>query len=141
LKRPELLDQAVIKLVRPLSLTEGDDLLSVDDEFGPIAPLALEALGERKHPGVSRIPKTLRRPNLLSGSRKSEGRQWWPRVSCLRRHISFPVIFSMFVGRSTRPRLASKTTLTTFAAGPCVGTSGSKIIPLTFMWKFSRYNA
>jgi hypothetical protein len=47
LKRPELLDQAVIKLVRPLSLTEGDDLLSVDDEFGPIAPLALEALGER----------------------------------------------------------------------------------------------
>jgi hypothetical protein len=88
LNRPEFFDQAVIKLVRPFSAKEGDDLLSAYDEFSPVAPSALGAVGERNEFGVSRIPKILCRTNLLGGSCGSERRQWRSRFSCLCHHVS-----------------------------------------------------
>jgi hypothetical protein len=47
LSRSKFFDQAVIKLMRPFSEKECDDLFSADDEFSPITPPALGAVGER----------------------------------------------------------------------------------------------
>jgi hypothetical protein len=46
LKRPKLLDQSVVQLPRPFALEKRDDLLSADNELGPVPPTALRAIGE-----------------------------------------------------------------------------------------------
>jgi hypothetical protein len=44
MKRPEFLDQPVVKLVRPFFLEKGNDLLASHDELGSVAPSALRAV-------------------------------------------------------------------------------------------------
>src|ERR1700676_260908 len=39
-KRPQFLDQTVIKLARPFAPKKCDDLISADEELGPVAPSA-----------------------------------------------------------------------------------------------------
>src|SRR6202030_54187 len=45
-KRPQFLDQTVIKLVRPLAPKKCDDLLPADKELGPVAPSARRDVSE-----------------------------------------------------------------------------------------------
>src|SRR6476660_8342312 len=45
-ERPKLLDQAVIDFLRPFACEEGDDRRPALEEFGPVAPAAVFAIGE-----------------------------------------------------------------------------------------------
>ena len=44
-KCPQLLDEAIVELARPLALQKRDDLLSAGEELRSIAPLTIGAIG------------------------------------------------------------------------------------------------
>src|SRR5262245_55535866 len=56
---PELLDQPVVELCRPLAPEEGDDLAATSDEFGPVPPIALRRVGEGDAFGIAAVPAVL----------------------------------------------------------------------------------
>ena len=45
-KRPQLLDQAIVELPGPLPFEKGDDLGASVDEFGAVAPAAILGIGQ-----------------------------------------------------------------------------------------------
>ena len=51
LKGPQLLDQSVVELAVPLATEKRHDLLSADDELGPVAPATLHAVGDATRSG------------------------------------------------------------------------------------------
>src|SRR5262245_29369685 len=59
LECPQLLDQSIVQLAVPFATKKRDDLLTAGDEFRPIAPAALEAVGAGHLLGVARIPAIL----------------------------------------------------------------------------------
>src|ERR1700741_3758350 len=90
LKGPQLLDQSVVELAVPLATEKRHDLLSADDELGPVAPAALHAVGERDTLGVARIPAVLGRAHLLDRCVERERWQWGPGLGALGRAIGEP---------------------------------------------------
>src|SRR5262245_1464482 len=79
LKRPQFLDQPVVEFPRPFASKKGDNLLPADEEFGPVAPPALFAIGKSHFFGITGIPGIFRQTDLLDGGFVSERRQWRPR--------------------------------------------------------------
>src|SRR4029453_2144467 len=76
---PQLLDQAVIELARPLAAQEGFYLGTAVDELGAVAPFAVGRVGQR-HPGrVAAVPGILGHADLLGCCLSGEGRHWRPR--------------------------------------------------------------
>src|SRR5262245_7237087 len=74
-ERPQLLDQSIVQLAVPFAPKKRDDLLAPGDEFGPIAPAALETIGTGHPLGVARIPAILGSPHLLDRRVERERRQ------------------------------------------------------------------
>src|SRR5215475_2640205 len=74
LKGPQFLDQSIVEFPRPFAPKKGDNLLPADEEFGPVAPPALFAIGERHFFGITRIPSVFRQTNLLNGGFVNEWR-------------------------------------------------------------------
>src|SRR6266850_2697879 len=91
LKRPKFLDQSVIELPRPLALQKTHDLLSADDELGPVAPPALCAVGEGHLFWMTGVPSILCRSNFLDGRFERERRERRPGFSGWRDYISYRV--------------------------------------------------
>src|SRR5499426_3627375 len=75
LKGPQLLDQSVVEFPRPFAPKKGDDLLPADEEFGPVAPPALFAVGKSHFFRITGIPGIFRQTDLLNGGFVSEWRQ------------------------------------------------------------------
>src|SRR5262245_54055782 len=76
LKRPQFLDQPVLEFPRPFASKKGDNLLPADEEFGPVAPPALIAVGKSHFFRITRIPSVFRKADLLNGGFVIERRQW-----------------------------------------------------------------
>src|SRR5215510_5023710 len=74
LKDPQFLDQTVFEFPRPFAPEESDNLLPADDEFGPVAPPALFAVGQSHFFRVTGIPGILRQTDLLNGGIVGEWR-------------------------------------------------------------------
>jgi hypothetical protein len=91
LKRPKFLDQSVIELPHPLALEKTHDLLSADDELGPVASPALCAVGERHLFRITGVPSILSRSNFLDGRFERQRRERRPGFGGLRDHISYRV--------------------------------------------------
>src|SRR5579864_273958 len=72
-ERPHFLDEAVVQLAIPFARQELNNLLPAVDEFGPIAPLAVDCVCQRNSLRVTRIPTVLRSPNFFDGSLTREG--------------------------------------------------------------------
>src|SRR5438034_959599 len=75
IERPEILDQAVVVLLRPFAGEEGDDRLASFNEFGAVTPAAVLGIGERHPHRIARIPGVFRHARLLGGGFAGEGRQ------------------------------------------------------------------
>ena len=58
-ERPHLLDEAVVELAPPFAGQERDDRLAAGEDFGAIAPAAVDRVGERDTFGIARIPGVL----------------------------------------------------------------------------------
>src|SRR5258708_4083428 len=71
-ERPQLLDQAVLDLARPLSPQKGDDLGAALEELRAVAPAAVLGVRARDPLGVARIPGGLGHPDLLYGGLERE---------------------------------------------------------------------
>src|SRR6266511_2162431 len=91
LKRPKFLDQSAVELPRPFALQKTHDLLSAEDELGPVAPPALCAVGEGYLFRITGVPSILCRSDFLDGGFERERRERQPGFSGLRDHISYRV--------------------------------------------------
>src|SRR6185369_3064866 len=76
-KRPDLLDQAVVELLRPFAGQECLDRVAALEEFGAIAPAAVGRIGLRDPRRVARVPGVLGHAGLLRGGVGVERRKWW----------------------------------------------------------------
>src|SRR6266849_5856150 len=63
--RPELLDQAVVQLSVPFTPQELHDRLTTGDEFGAIAPYAVDRVGKRHPFWITPVPGVFGEPCLL----------------------------------------------------------------------------
>jgi hypothetical protein len=75
---PELLDQAIVKLLAPLPSEELYDGFSASQELCPIAPDAIWGVGKRDTLRVTRVPSVFCHPNLLAGGLSVERWEWGP---------------------------------------------------------------
>src|SRR5262245_12553422 len=73
-ERPHLLDQAVVELLVPLARKKRLDRGAALQEFGTIAPLTVDGIGERHLCGFARVPGIFRHAGLL---RRRLGGEWW----------------------------------------------------------------
>src|ERR687887_1457401 len=73
-ERPEILDQAVVVLLRPFAGEKFDDRRAAFKEFGAVTPAAVLGIGERYPHRVARIPGVFRHARLLRGGFAGEGR-------------------------------------------------------------------
>src|SRR3954465_10669513 len=74
-ERPEVLDQAIVMLLRPFAGEEFDDRLAPLEEFSAVTPTAVLGIGQRHPHRVARIPGTFRHARLLGGGFAGEWRQ------------------------------------------------------------------
>src|SRR5277367_4120755 len=72
---PQLFDEPVVQLSRPLSREKCDNLLSPVRKFGAVPPSRIDSVGKRDLLGVTRIPTVFSEANLLNGRLFREGRQ------------------------------------------------------------------
>src|SRR3954469_2518922 len=75
IERPEILDQAIVVLLRPFAGEEFDDRLAALEELGAVTPAAVLGVGQRHLDRIARIPGVFRHARLLGGSFAGEGRQ------------------------------------------------------------------
>src|SRR6478752_4717300 len=73
IKRPEVLDQAVVVLLLPFAGEERDDGFAPLKNLGAIAPAAVLGIGQRDAHRVARIPGILGHARLLRGGLTCEG--------------------------------------------------------------------
>lgn len=73
---PELLDEAIVELLRPLASQEADDFLPTADEIRPIAPVAIRSINHRNELQIAGIPSVLSAPDLLFCGLMRERWQW-----------------------------------------------------------------
>src|SRR5665213_1293852 len=73
-KRPDLLDQAIVQLAVPFAHQERLDGVAALDEFRPVAPAAVERVGGRDAGRLAAVPRILGAARLLRGGRGGEGR-------------------------------------------------------------------
>src|SRR5271163_2475891 len=85
-KRPQFLDQTVIKLVCPLAAMKCDDLLAAGEELGPVAPAARRIVSKRNPLRVARVPRIFDQADFLNRGFKSEGRKRRPPLRFDRLH-------------------------------------------------------
>src|SRR3954454_23694540 len=74
-KRPDLLDQPVVELLGPFAGQERLDLIAALDEFGAVAPAAVDRIGLRDPGRVAAVPGVLGPARLLRGGRGIERRK------------------------------------------------------------------
>src|SRR5215216_148061 len=74
-ERPEILDQAIVVLLRPFAGEKFDDRLAPLEEFGAVTPAAVLGIGQRHPHWIARIPGIFRHERLLGGGFAGEGRQ------------------------------------------------------------------
>src|SRR4029079_12222228 len=75
IERPEILDQAIVMLLRPFAGEECDDRFAALKEFGAVTPAAILGIGQRHPDRIARIPGVFRHARLLGGGFAGEGRQ------------------------------------------------------------------
>src|SRR5690349_4673961 len=75
-KGPHLLDQAVVELLAPLAPKKGLYGIAALEEFGAVAPLTVDAIGECHLRGVARVPSIFGHAGLLRRRLGREGWQW-----------------------------------------------------------------
>src|SRR6202040_3211390 len=72
---PELFDEPVVQLFRPLALQKLNDLLSSMRKLSAISPARVDSVSERNLFRIARIPAVFGQANLPNGSLTSERRQ------------------------------------------------------------------
>src|SRR5690606_19691830 len=82
-KGPDLFDQAILELRRPLAAQELDDLGAPRDELAAIAPPAVRRIRARDARGIARVPGVLGHARLARGGVGIERRQRRPRLGLL----------------------------------------------------------
>src|SRR6266404_7738847 len=75
---PQLFDQAIVQLLRPLACKKRDDLLPSAHEFCAVSPAGIDRVGQRHLLRIARIPGIFRQTDLLDGCLPSKWRQWRP---------------------------------------------------------------
>src|SRR5262245_3432461 len=78
MKGPHLLDQAIIELFVPFACQESFDGVATLQKFRTIAPLTVNAVGERHFGGIARIPRIFGQAYLLRRCLGCERWQRWP---------------------------------------------------------------
>ena len=75
---PHLLDQLVIKFLRPFALQKSKDLIPAVDEFAAIAPETVFGVGQRNLLWIFGVPGIFRHPGfLLSGFQRERWKRWF----------------------------------------------------------------
>jgi len=74
-ERPNLLDQAVMKLAIPLTCEKCLDFCSTLDKLSTIAPATVGRIGKRDLGWIARVPCIFRHSHLLRGALGGEGGQ------------------------------------------------------------------
>src|ERR1700730_5037123 len=74
-ERPDLLDQAVVKLAVPFAREEGFDGGATLDKLRAIAPATVYCVGKRNASGVAGVPCVFGHSHLLCGGLGREGRE------------------------------------------------------------------
>src|ERR1700716_365876 len=75
-ERPEILDQAILMLLRPFASEERDDRGAALEKFGAVAPAAVLGIGQRHAFGIPGIPGVFGHAGFLGGGLSGERRQW-----------------------------------------------------------------
>jgi len=75
--RPELLDEPVLELPVPFAPQELLDGLTAGDEFGPVAPDAVDRVSERHSFRITGVPGVFGQAHLLDGGVAVERWKWW----------------------------------------------------------------
>lgn len=70
---PQLLDESIVQLVLPFAGEEGDDRLAALDEFGTIAPIAIDGVGDRDLLGIAAVPSILCKADLSAAVSSVKG--------------------------------------------------------------------
>ena len=83
-KGPQLFDQPVIKLARPLAGQKRDDLFPADRELGPVAPTTLFAVSQGDWRSGSRVfqPSSAARTFWIAVSRSNGGQGGCKSIFC-----------------------------------------------------------
>ena len=74
-KRPKLLDEAIVEFASPLPGKEFDDGRAPMEKFRAVPPPAVFRIGKRHPGGIAAIPGILGKANFIYRCRKREGRQ------------------------------------------------------------------
>src|SRR3984957_13026648 len=77
-KRPQLLDQPVLQLAFPLSREKRHDVLAALENFGAVAPFAVDRIAARHELRVARVPGVFRAAHLLDRGFPGERRKRRP---------------------------------------------------------------
>src|SRR5580693_4060940 len=72
---PEVLDQAIVELLRPFAGEEGNDRGAAFEEFRAVAPAARLGIGQRDALGIAGIPGVFGHAGLLGGGLSGKWRQ------------------------------------------------------------------
>src|ERR1700735_375906 len=107
-KRPKLLDQPVVQLLRPFAFQKRDDFLPPVHKFRAVSPSRFHRIRQRHLFRIARIPRILRQPHLLNRRLPSKRRQRRPRRLPARLRLR----------RSPTRTLLAHHTLPPFAAPP-----------------------
>src|SRR5258708_26436083 len=83
---PQLFDQAIVQLLRPLACKKRNDLLPSAHEFCAVSPAAIDRVCQSHLLGIARIPAVFRQTDLLDGCLPRKWRQW--RAGCLLGRLS-----------------------------------------------------
>lgn len=76
-KRPKLLDQAIVQLLVPTAGQKHQDFLATRREFRPVAPLAVQRIGQRNFGRVAVVPAVFGQTHFLAYSFFVKRRKRW----------------------------------------------------------------
>ena len=74
IKCPQLLNEPIVRFLRPLASKKGDNLCSSIYKLPPISPSRVESISERYFLRITGIPTVLSQANLLNRGLAGE---WW----------------------------------------------------------------
>src|SRR5262249_33099833 len=74
---PYFLDQPIIELATPFAREECLDLLAAVNEFGAVAPDAVDGIAESDARGIASVPGIFGETRFLRGCLGCERRHWW----------------------------------------------------------------
>jgi len=97
-ERPQLLDEPIVQLLRPLARKKSDDLASSVEELRAVSSARIDRVGQRYFPGITTVPGVFSPSHLLYRAFARKRRHRRPGGGCLGCHGYAPFTSARILG-------------------------------------------